>query len=59
MVKTLWKDCGVKLLPGAYLSRTHADGSNPGADYVRVAMVAPHDEMKDALTRMVERLGKG
>lgn len=58
-VKTLWKDCGVKLLPGAYLSRTHADGSNPGADYVRVAMVAPYDEMKDALTRIVERLGKG
>lgn len=59
IVKTLWKDCGVRLLPGAYLARTNPDGSNPGADYVRVAMVAPLDEMKDALTRMVTRLGKG
>ncbi len=57
VVKTLWKDCGVKLLPGSYLARTNADGSNPGADYVRVAMVAPLDETKAALTRIVERLG--
>ena len=38
-VKTLWKDCGVKLLPGRYLARDEANGSNPGADFVRVAMV--------------------
>src|SRR5262249_35815552 len=34
----LWRDAGVRILPGAYLAREQADGSNPGADYIRVAM---------------------
>lgn len=57
VVKTLWKDCGVRLLPGAYLSRTDASGSNPGADFVRVAMVADAAETREALTRIATRLG--
>lgn len=56
-VKTLWKDCGVKLLPGAYLSQVDETGANPGHTYVRVAMVAPLDETREALTRMIARLG--
>lgn len=56
-VKTLWKDCGVRLLPGAYLTRALAGGDNPGAAYARLAMVAGAEETRDALTRIVKRLG--
>jgi len=34
----LWKKTGLRCLPGAYLSRDTARG-NPGADYIRIAMV--------------------
>lgn len=33
--KTLWKGCGVKVLPGRYLAHGEADGINPGMDFVR------------------------
>jgi len=54
---TLWKDCGVKVLPGAYLARAEPDGDNPGRDYVRVALVHDTDTTRDALTRIVATLG--
>jgi len=44
----LWKETGVRALPGAYLSRETETG-NPGAGYIRVAMVAPKDEMARGL----------
>jgi aspartate/methionine/tyrosine aminotransferase len=44
----LWKETGVRVLPGAYLSRD-VNGSNPGASYIRVAMVAPKNEMRRGL----------
>ena len=36
----LWRETGVRVLPGAYLSR-EVDGDNPGKGYIRVALVAP------------------
>jgi len=54
---TLWKDCGVKVLPGAYLARAEPDGDNPGRDYVRVALVHDTDTTREALTRIVATLG--
>lgn len=47
----LWRETGIRVLPGAYLSRD-VNGENPGAGYIRVAMVAPTDEMQSALTRL-------
>ena len=47
----LWQETGVRVLPGAYLSQ-EAGGVNPGQGYVRVAMVAPKDEMADGLRRL-------
>jgi len=44
----LWRETGVKVLPGAYLSRA-VDGVNPGQGYIRVAMVAPIEEMQRGL----------
>ncbi|WP_371227710.1 aminotransferase class I/II-fold pyridoxal phosphate-dependent enzyme [Roseovarius sp. 2305UL8-3] len=46
-----WQETGVRVLPGAYLSR-EADGQNPGHGYIRAAMVAPTDEMERGLTRL-------
>lgn len=47
----LWTQAGVRVLPGAYLSRD-AGGQNPGKGYIRVAMVAPRDEMQRGLIRL-------
>ncbi len=54
---TLWKDCGVRVLPGAYLAQAQPDGDNPGMDYVRVALVHDTDTTREALTRIVATLG--
>lgn len=45
----LWQETGVRVLPGAYLSQD-ANGENPGKTYIRVAMVAPEEEMQRGLT---------
>ena len=47
----LWTQTGVKVLPGGYLSRDTATG-NPGKGYIRVALVAPKDEMQRGLIRL-------
>jgi aspartate/methionine/tyrosine aminotransferase len=46
-----WTETGVRVLPGAYFGQA-VDGENPGKQYIRVAMVAPIDEMVPALTRL-------
>jgi len=46
---TLWQETGVRTLPGAYLSQD-TNGQNPGKKYIRVAMVAPTQEMQRGLT---------
>jgi aspartate/methionine/tyrosine aminotransferase len=55
--KTLWKGCGVRVLPGAYLAQAGTDGVNPGKDYIRVALVHDADTTREALTRLVATLG--
>lgn len=47
----LWQQTGVRVLPGAYLSQD-TDRGNPGKQYIRVAMVAPIDEMARGLTAL-------
>jgi N-succinyldiaminopimelate aminotransferase len=41
----------VTVLPGSFLSRTHA-GVNPGADHVRMALVAPLEDCVEAAERI-------
>jgi N-succinyldiaminopimelate aminotransferase len=53
----LWRDAGVRVIPGRYLAREHADGSNPGANYVRVAMVQNKEITAEGLHRLVAVLG--
>ena len=47
----LWQETGIRALPGAYLSRD-VGGENPGAGFIRVALVAAEEEVKGALTRL-------
>ena len=53
VTKRLWKEAGVRVVPGRYLAREQADGSNPGADYIRVAMVQDKATTAEALHRLV------
>lgn len=52
----LWRDAGVRVLPGRYLARDQEDGFNPGADYLRVAMVHDPETTAEALHRLVSVL---
>ncbi|MBZ0122327.1 MAG: aminotransferase class I/II-fold pyridoxal phosphate-dependent enzyme [Roseovarius sp.] len=47
----LWQETGIRVLPGAYLGREVA-GENPGNGYIRVALVAPGDEVAHGLSRL-------
>jgi N-succinyldiaminopimelate aminotransferase len=53
----LWREGGLRVVPGSYLAREQADGSNPGAGYIRVAMVQDRDTTAEALHRLVSVLG--
>lgn len=53
----LWRDAGLRVLPGHYLARDQADGKNPGAGYIRVAMVHDNKTTAEALRRLVAVLG--
>lgn len=53
----LWQDTGVRVLPGAYLSRD-VQGANPGKKYIRVALVAPKNEAEQGLIRLRDCLFK-
>lgn len=63
--RRLWRETGVKALPGAYLSREtppELGGGNPGEDYLRLALVAPAEDVRlglvavrDVASLMAER----
>ncbi len=53
----LWREAGIRVLPGEYASHTAADGSNPGRNYIRVAMVHDNETTAEALHRLVAVLG--
>ena len=52
----LYKDAGVRVVPGSYLARPQADGSNPGDGYIRLALVQDAETTAEALRRLVEIL---
>lgn len=47
----LWQETGVRVLPGAYLAQGKS-GQNPGEGYIRVAMVAPKEDVRHGLIRL-------
>ena len=48
----LWRKERIRVLPGAYLARNGADGVNPGAAFIRVALVHDSATTERALTRL-------
>ncbi len=52
----LWKEGGVRVIPGGYLAHTQADGSNPGENFLRVALVRDVETTAEALNRIVSIL---
>jgi aspartate/methionine/tyrosine aminotransferase len=53
----LYKEGGVRVIPGSYLARKQPDGSNPGKGYIRLALVQDSETTAEALHRLVEVLG--
>jgi len=56
--RRLYAEEAVTVLPGSYLARD-ADGVNPGAGYVRIALVAEIDECAEAVDRLVRFARRG
>lgn len=53
--RRLWAEQGVRVLPGRYLSRDTGTG-NPGASYVRIALVNEFETTGEALQRIAQTL---
>ncbi|MGA7327374.1 MAG: aminotransferase class I/II-fold pyridoxal phosphate-dependent enzyme [Rhodomicrobium sp.] len=54
--KTIWKGCGVKILPGSYLAHPDDRGLNPASAYARLALVDPPGLAREALERLASFL---
>jgi aspartate/methionine/tyrosine aminotransferase len=57
VAQKLWRDGGLRVIPGHYLARDGADGRNPGQGYIRVALVQDKEITAEALHRLVSVLG--
>jgi N-succinyldiaminopimelate aminotransferase len=56
--RTIWREAGVTTLPGGYLARPDAAGFNPGAAFVRIALVHDVATVTDGLTRVARALAR-
>ena len=50
----LWREAGVRTLPGSYLCVPRPDGSDPGAAFLRLALVPDLAATTEALSRIAE-----
>ena len=48
----LWEEAGIRVLPGAYMCASDDEGNNPGAAYIRVALVHDAAYVEAALERL-------
>lgn len=53
----LWRDAALRVIPGVYLAKRDAAGVNPGAGYIRCALVHDLETTREALERMNRVLG--
>ncbi|GAB5378373.1 MAG: aminotransferase class I/II-fold pyridoxal phosphate-dependent enzyme [Acuticoccus sp.] len=51
ITRALWQEAGVRTVPGSYLAVGTGDG-NPGAGFVRLALVSPLADVRDACERL-------
>lgn len=54
----LWREAGVRVLPGAYFGKPGADGVNPAAPFIRAALVHDIETTRDAVTRIRDILAR-
>lgn len=52
----LYTEQNIRVLPGSYLSRPSQQNRNPGANHVRLALVAPLEQCLQASARIIECL---
>jgi aspartate/methionine/tyrosine aminotransferase len=53
----LWREAGLRVLPGGYLGAPDAVGGNPGASYIRLALVHDEATTQEAVQRLAGVLG--
>jgi len=56
VARKLWAEAGLRVLPGAYLSRPQEGGSTPGDSYIRIALVHTPEICRISLERIVNAL---
>src|SRR5262249_46282496 len=54
--RRLWAEAGIRVLPGAYMARADETGRNPGAPYIRVALVHEPAGVEEGLGRLARIL---
>ncbi len=54
--QTLWREAAVRVLPGAHTARVDHTGINPGAPYIRIALVNDSSTIEAACERLVKVL---
>ncbi|MFG1347562.1 aminotransferase class I/II-fold pyridoxal phosphate-dependent enzyme [Xanthobacter autotrophicus DSM 431] len=52
----LWREQGLRTVPGGYLARRDLTGANPSADFLRVALVQDLPTCEEVLARLVAAL---
>ncbi|WP_269584965.1 aminotransferase class I/II-fold pyridoxal phosphate-dependent enzyme [Roseibium sp. Sym1] len=57
VTRSLWRDAGLKVLPGSFLASDQSDGSNPGRNYIRISLAAPLEQARIALDRLANWMG--
>jgi succinyldiaminopimelate transaminase len=54
--RRLWAEAGLRVLPGAYLAKADARGHNPGASYIRIALIDDLAATEEALSDLARIL---
>ncbi len=54
--QTLWRDAGVRVIPGGYLAQADSAGRNPAQAYIRCALVHDVETTAQALERLADVL---
>jgi succinyldiaminopimelate transaminase len=54
--RRLWQEAALRVIPGAYLAKTDESGINPGAAYIRCALVHDLETTEQALMRLAATL---
>ena len=54
--KKLWGKAGIRVIPGSYLARKDKSGENPGAEFIRIALVQKPEFIHEALVRAINTL---